>query len=427
MMNRSKQATLFQSWGGISLRQQGEKSGNNAKQQKQHKQFKKCKKYLIQDVSNLLNSDDEDEEQPCQQRDQNAESNDGNVSFGIEEQDVERGIDGLDFLPQWTPTNTPVRELQGYDCSAGKKWIYPTNYPVREYQFNIVRQALVKNTLVTLPTGLGKTFIAAVLMYNYFRWYPEGKVAFMAPTKPLVAQQIEACYSIMGIPRQDTAEMTGSMNPSQREKAWQDRRVFFLTPEVMINDLSRGTCAAEAIKLVVVDEAHKALGNHAYCQVVRELIKRTDQFRVLALSATPGNDIKAIQKVISNLLICHIELRSEDSPDIKPYTHERTVDKIVVPLGKDLTYIKDRYSMVLQEVVKRLIHQRVLYNRDPTSLSKFLILKAREAFRQNPPESMLARIPRYKFINITNLHFTSVVLLSFSQAVNCITRIFSAR
>ena len=31
----------------------------------------------------------------------------------------------------------------------------------------------------------------------------------MAPTKPLVAQQINACYDIMGIPHQDTAEMTG--------------------------------------------------------------------------------------------------------------------------------------------------------------------------------------------------------------------------
>jgi ERCC4-related helicase len=29
---------------------------------------------------------------------------------------------------------------------------------------------------VALPTGLGKTFIAAVVMYNYFRWFPEGKV-----------------------------------------------------------------------------------------------------------------------------------------------------------------------------------------------------------------------------------------------------------
>ena len=102
--------------------------------------------------------------------------------------------------------------LPGFDPHAGRLWIYPTNYPIRDYQFNIVQTALFKNTLVALPTGLGKTFIAAVVMYNLYRWYPQGKVVFMAPTKPLVAQQIEACYDIMGIPQDDTAEMTGEQS-----------------------------------------------------------------------------------------------------------------------------------------------------------------------------------------------------------------------
>lgn len=115
----------------------------------------------------------------------------GNLSFSASAND-----DGCDVIP-------------GFDCSAGNTWIYPTNYPLRDYQFNIVEKALFHNTLVTLPTGLGKTFIAAVVMYNFYRWYPQGKIIFMAPTKPLVAQQIDACYNIMGIPPQDTAEMTG--------------------------------------------------------------------------------------------------------------------------------------------------------------------------------------------------------------------------
>ena len=100
-------------------------------------------------------------------------------------------------------------EIPGFDLEAGEMWIYPTNYPVRDYQFNITKKALFINTLVCLPTGLGKTFIAAVVMYNFYRWYPVGKIVFMAPTKPLVTQQIEACYNVMGIPQEDIAEMTG--------------------------------------------------------------------------------------------------------------------------------------------------------------------------------------------------------------------------
>ena len=57
------------------------------------------------------------------------------------------------------------------------------------------------------------------------------------------------------------------MQPAERKKAWHERRVFFLTPQVLMNDLSRGVCPALLVKCLVVDEAHKALGNHAYCQV----------------------------------------------------------------------------------------------------------------------------------------------------------------
>ena len=50
----------------------------------------------------------------------------------------------------------------------------------------------------------------------------------------------------------------------------------------------------------VLDEAHKALGNYAYSQVVRELVVNSVKFRVLALSATPGDDLTAIQEVSEN-------------------------------------------------------------------------------------------------------------------------------
>lgn len=59
----------------------------------------------------------------------------------------------------------------------------------------------------------------------------------------------------------------GNLPPKERVSLWESRRVFFLTPQVMQNDLSRGTCPAHLVCCVVFDEAHKALGNHAYCQV----------------------------------------------------------------------------------------------------------------------------------------------------------------
>lgn len=52
------------------------------------------------------------------------------------------------------------------DLLAAQRWIFPLNRPKRDYQFNISRHCLFDNALVALPTGLGKTFIAGVVMLN---------------------------------------------------------------------------------------------------------------------------------------------------------------------------------------------------------------------------------------------------------------------
>lgn len=79
------------------------------------------------------------------------------------------------------------------DSSTVRSWVYPANMAHRDYQYAISRKALFNNTLVCLPTGLGKTFIAAVVMSNFYRWYPRGKIVFMGPSRPLVAQQTNPC------------------------------------------------------------------------------------------------------------------------------------------------------------------------------------------------------------------------------------------
>lgn len=41
-----------------------------------------------------------------------------------------------------------------------------------------------------------------------------------------------------------------------------------------------------------------------------------------------------------------MELRSEESPDIQPYTHSRKVEKVVVSLGEDIAKVKSSYLKV---------------------------------------------------------------------------------
>lgn len=214
-------------------------------------------------------------------------------------------------------------------------WIYPQSekYAERKYQLSISRTAIMYDTLVSLPTGLGKTLIASVVMYNFYRWFPTGKVVFLAPTRPLVTQQIEACFNIMGIPETDTAEMSGRNKQENRERLWKSRRCFFCTPQTFEKDLEDGRCDAKLVTCLVLDEAHKATGSYAYVNVVNQLLSKGAKFRLLGLSATPGKDLKSIKKVIETLKISKIEARVEDDDEVKPYTHDKQLEIIKIDLS----------------------------------------------------------------------------------------------
>ncbi|XP_055600531.1 uncharacterized protein LOC129749550 [Uranotaenia lowii] len=286
---------------------------------------------------------------------------------------------------------------QGFDNNAGDSWIYPTNYPVRKYQFTITQAALFKNTLVVLPTGLGKTFIAAVVMYNLYRWYPTGKVIFMAPTRPLVNQQIEACYKIMGIPKEDTAEMTGKQLRKNRSELWQSKRVFYVTPQVVLADINspEQNFPTDSIKLVVIDEAHKAKGRYAYTEVIKAISATNKQFRVLALSATPGRTLEDVAEVLRNLLISHIEVRWENSIDVSPYTFKKNIRTVVIPLGPTLSQIRDRYIELIDPYVRRLMDANVISGHTRNLSSGWLVMEQKR-FRE---ACLIQRHPNYTAIN----------------------------
>ncbi|URD88705.1 HELICc [Musa troglodytarum] len=253
------------------------------------------------------------------------------------------------------------------DLEAAKTWIYPVNVPLRDYQFSITRTSLFSNTLVALPTGLGKTLIAAVVMYNYYRWFPEGKIVFTAPSRPLVMQQIEACHNIVGIPQEWTIDMTGQMSPPKRSTFWKSKRVFFVTPQVLEKDIQSGICLVKQLVCLVIDEAHRALGNYSYSVAVRE---------------------RTVQNVIDNLHISTMEYRNESDHDVSPYVHNRTLELIQVAMSEDASVIYNLLLEAIHPYVARLCTIGVLPNRDAAKWSPCELLNSRDKFRQAPPSSL---------------------------------------
>lgn len=264
------------------------------------------------------------------------------------------------------------------DRDALMTWVYPTNVgAIRDYQYSIIARGLYHNMLVALPTGLGKTFIAAVVMLNWFRWTTDAQIVFVAPTKPLVSQQIKACFGIAGIPPSDTTMLTGGTAPGIRAEEWLSKRVFFMTPQTIINDLKTGICDPKRIVLLVVDEAHRATGGYAYVEVVKFLNRFNSSFRVLALTATPGSSIEGVQEVIDGLGISRIEIRTEESLDIRQYVHSRKVDTVLFDYSEEMVMIMDLFTKALQPVLDKLNGMNAYWLKDPMSLTPYGCNQAR--------------------------------------------------
>ena len=173
-----------------------------------------------------------------------------------------------------------------------------------------------------------------------------------------------------GLRLADFAELTGSMRQPERARLWAVARMLFLTPQTLLSDIAAGICPAETVVCVVVDEAHKATGNHAYVQVVRQLTKLSGGFRVLALSATPGGTLERIQEVrnqpahlatrgsnpcllpalapqvVTNLRISRLEARDETSVDVVGCLNERAHEVLVLPLTHAVAEARDAVGKV---------------------------------------------------------------------------------
>ena len=63
---------------------------------------------------------------------------------------------------------------------------------LRKYQIEISNHCVNKNSLVVLPTGLGKTMIAGIVSVKTLEVSPpKSKILMLAPTRPLINQHYD--------------------------------------------------------------------------------------------------------------------------------------------------------------------------------------------------------------------------------------------
>ena len=253
------------------------------------------------------------------------------------------------------------------------KNIKPNRVIARDYQINIFNSIINKNSLVVLPTGLGKTIIAIMLIAKKVE---KGKVLFLAPTKPLCEQHYSNLNEL--IEGKKIFLITGEKTKKdKRIEIYIEGDIIVATPQTIKNDIE--LIDFKKFSLTVFDEAHRAVGNYAYVEIGKKCIENNVQ--VLALTASPGSNIKRLTEVIKNLGIENIEARTDEDEDVKPYVGERNIKWKIVEMPEETKgIVRDIDEMINDFFVEMNKYIKISFS--PKRVTKKMLLSLQNSLQK---------------------------------------------
>jgi Fanconi anemia group M protein len=207
----------------------------------------------------------------------------------------------------------------------------------RSYQEQLFASSLSKNTLVVLPTGLGKTLLALMLSL-YVVNKTEKKVLFLAPTKPLVEQQAKVFQEQMENPEDSSFQvLTGQISVAKRRELYSSQFIFS-TPQLIENDIINKAFDLSSFALVIFDECHRMQGNYAYTFIAQEFEKKNAQ--LIGMTASPGTSKEDILSVMQSLGCENLVWKTYEDEDVQAYVQELVQEQVRVSLDSDLLKVK---------------------------------------------------------------------------------------
>jgi Fanconi anemia group M protein len=88
----------------------------------------------------------------------------------------------------------------------------------RVYQEVLFAESVAQNSLIVLPTGLGKTIVMLRIAAFFLTKDPKRKILIATPTRPLVHQIAETFVDHLDIDPELILEIDGTVSPLKREQ-----------------------------------------------------------------------------------------------------------------------------------------------------------------------------------------------------------------
>lgn len=242
----------------------------------------------------------------------------------------------------------------------GAKMVYinnpllrPDKLEYREYQTAIAVEALQDNSLIVLPTGMGKTPV--LLQVIMAKWDEVDKILIMAPTRPLVEQHRRFFRAMLADEPSDFVEFVhGLVQPAEREKIYHFNKVIITTPQTARHDIEEGILDPRRFGIVCFDECHRAVGEYDYCHVAALFRQAESKALMIGMTASPGTDQESVDEVCMNLGLNQRLVRTKDDPDVVEYVQPTPEEVVRVPLDPLVEEPVKRFRRLAQKTYDRL-------------------------------------------------------------------------
>ncbi|EJD74417.1 hypothetical protein LOAG_18265 [Loa loa] len=290
---------------------------------------------------------------------------------------------------------------------------YPVNMPVCRYQKRLILDSLYNNMLITLPKELDTFFIAAVVMFNFHRWFPIQKVV-------CICKNVESSLNTA----KRFAEITGysqgicvyaNLKKSERCQKWIQQDIIFATAEVLVADftgreelskiclmivedahraISGSNPLSELIRncilqkvlvadftgreelskicLMIVEDAHRAIsGSNPLSELIRNCILQKAKFRVLAYTDCKVDKVGQLQLIVMNLQIDLIRSLSSIREEISLVFASPRISKFYITINEDIRHIGKELLKVMEPIASLLCESGIFPTNDIKKIANF--------------------------------------------------------
>ncbi|KAF2900394.1 hypothetical protein ILUMI_05788 [Ignelater luminosus] len=242
----------------------------------------------------------------------------------------------------------------------------------RDYQIKLIEIAVRENTIIYLPTGSGKTFIAVMVLKRLGQPLQMpvsqgGKISVMlVNTVALVDQQSQYIgrftpFSVGGY--------SGELNvDGWKEEKWKEEfdkhQVLVMTSQIFLNIIEASYISLSSINLLIFDECHRGVNDHSMRQIMKNFGELQDeQPRVMGLTATllnkncsphqAMNEVQSLETTFHSKVATVDELKNVIGYSTNPKENTRIfhthiplhIDSKIVEYFNNLMVILDKFHL----------------------------------------------------------------------------------